>query len=128
MRPDLRQQFLYLERLGDVINRAECWPLHSRFHVAGCTNKHELNAQGLFRGLNSLADVKSVDARHASVQENELGKPACDRRVRSASSGQLALASRCCNYLAWTCGRTQAVAFLKRVENFGVSESFGAAR
>ena len=72
VRPNPSQQFLSLKRLGDVINRAQRQAFHSLFHLACRTNEHEWNFAGLFGGLESPADFKSVDARHANVQEDEL--------------------------------------------------------
>lgn len=72
MRSDPRDDFLPLERLGDVVDAALLKGFHLVFHVGRSADEDHGSLPQSFVRLDPTADFEAAHARHTDVQQDQL--------------------------------------------------------
>jgi len=72
--PDAREQRQVAHRLREEIIRAGLQTAHAIGDVAQCGHHDDRDVRGLGIGLQELADLEAVEARHHDVEQDEIGR------------------------------------------------------
>jgi hypothetical protein len=73
MSTDTGKQFLAPEWLRNKINRAEAQAFHSLFQFVSGADEYDGNTATFLASLQLPTNPKSVHARHADIQQDQIG-------------------------------------------------------